>query len=159
MGDKKVYKEVVFGGYGEPLIRLETIREVATTLKAKGVEAGKPVKIRINTDGQANLFHGRNIVPELEGLIDTMSISLNAQDPVTFDKLCRSVFGLRAHPALIHFAKLCLGHFPRVIMSVVELPTVDIDACRKIAEDVGAEFVSRPFYTEEYKAPQLQVTK
>ena len=147
VGDPKRFQEVVFCGYGEPLIRLETVKEVARAVKTKGG------KVRVNTDGQANLFHGRNIIPDLEGLIDTMSISLNAQDPATFDKLCRSVYGLKAHPALIEFARACVGRFPRVLMTVVELPTVDIDACRAIARSVGAEFVSRPFYTEEYKAP------
>ena len=148
VGDPKRFQEVVFCGYGEPLIRLETVKEVARAVKAKGG------KVRVNTDGQANLFHGRNIVPELEGLIDTLSISLNAQDAATFDKLCRSVYGLKAHPAVLEFGRASVGHFPRVLMTVVELPTVDIDACRKIAESIGAEFVSRPFYTEEYKAPE-----
>ena len=33
--------------------------------------------VRINTNGHANLFLGRDVTPELAGRIDTISISLN----------------------------------------------------------------------------------
>ena len=36
-------------------------------------------RIRIDTDGQANLVYGRNILPELQGLVDSVSVSLNAE--------------------------------------------------------------------------------
>ncbi|RMD60338.1 MAG: YchF/TatD family DNA exonuclease, partial [Nitrospirae bacterium] len=49
------YSEVVFCGFGEPLLRLDIVKDVAKWLKKRGV------KVRINTNGQANLIHSRNI--------------------------------------------------------------------------------------------------
>ncbi|OQY18149.1 MAG: radical SAM protein, partial [Desulfobacteraceae bacterium 4572_35.1] len=74
IGDPSQYDEVVFCGYGEPLLRLELVKEIAAWLKQR------QVKVRINTDGQANLVYDRDITPELSGLIDEISISLNAPD-------------------------------------------------------------------------------
>ena len=51
--------------------------------------------------------------PELEGLVDHISISLNAGDPVTYQELCSSEYGERAHQAIIDFAVECLNIFPR----------------------------------------------
>ena len=61
IGDPSTYDEVVFCGYGEPLLRLELVKAVASFLKQNSIT------VRINTDGQANLIHGRNILPELAG--------------------------------------------------------------------------------------------
>ena len=83
IGDHSKYKHIVFCGYGEPLIRLETLKKIAAFLKEKGCY------IRIDTDGLANLFHGRDVLPELKGLIDKINISLNAPDEKTYVKLCR----------------------------------------------------------------------
>ncbi|HTY20679.1 MAG TPA: TatD family hydrolase, partial [Geobacteraceae bacterium] len=80
------YDEVVFCGYGEPLLRLELVKEVAAELKKYDATT------RVNTDGQANLVHGRNILPELAGLIDCISVSLNAADAETYNRLCNSPF-------------------------------------------------------------------
>ena len=65
------YDEIVYCGYGEPLIRLNLILESAKIFKAKGI------RLRINTNGHGNMIHNRNIVPELARYIDTISISLN----------------------------------------------------------------------------------
>jgi len=140
----KTYDQAVFCGYGEPLIRLELLKQVAKLLKEKGLY------IRIDTDGQANLFHGRNIIPELAGLIDEINISLNAQDSETYQKLCRPVFGKKAHSAIIDFAKAAQGIIPKVILTAVDLPTVDKEKCKQIADELGVEFKVRPYYEENY---------
>ena len=75
VGDPQKYQEIVFCGFGEPLLRLETVKTVAAALKKKGA------RVRIDTDGQANLVYGRNILPELKGLVDAVSVSLNAENP------------------------------------------------------------------------------
>ena len=66
------YEEVVFCGFGEPTERFDVLIKVAEYVKKT---YGK--KTRINTNGVGNLVNGRDIVPEMEGLIDTISISLN----------------------------------------------------------------------------------
>lgn len=147
ISDPTKYAEVVFCGYGEPLIRLDAVEKIAKTLKDKYNSV-----IRIDTDGEANLVHNRNILPELAGLVDIISVSLNAQDAATFDSLCHSKFGIKAYPAIIDFIKEAKKHIPRVIASVVELPQVDIAKCREIADNLGVEFLIRPYYEEEYLA-------
>lgn len=142
--DVSGYGQVVFCGYGEPLIRLEAVKEIAKYLKEKGAN------VRIDTDGQANFFHGRNIVPELAALVDEVNISLNAQDADTYIKLCRPVFGKASYRAVLDFSAKAKEIIPKVVLTAVALPGVDADKCRKIAEDIGVEFRLRPYYEEKY---------
>jgi TatD DNase family protein len=139
VGDPTGYEEVVFCGYGEPLIRLDLVREIAAWLKGKGI------KVRINTDGQANLVHGRNILPELEGLVDAVSVSLNAADAETYQSICRSRFGDRGYEAVKDFLKEAKKVIPSVTATAVTLPGIDVEACRRIAEELGVEFRDREY--------------
>lgn len=128
------YDEVVFCGYGEPTMRLDAVLACA-----KFIKENFDSKIRINTNGQANLFYGENVAPRLSGLIDVVSISLNAKNAEEYDELCKSIYGKESFQGLIDFAKACKKAVPEVVMSVVDvLPPEDIEACRKIAEDAGA---------------------
>jgi len=139
-GDVTGYEEVVFCGFGEPLLRWEVVREVALGLKAQGA------RVRINTNGQARLFLGRDILPEMSGVIDALSVSLNAPDAARYAKICRPDAGEAAYPAVREFIREARKFVPSVTASVVALPGVDIDACRRIAEEeLGASFRVRPF--------------
>jgi radical SAM enzyme (TIGR04100 family) len=132
--DMSRYDEIVFCGYGEPTIRLDTLLEVAKGIK----EAyGKPV--RINTNGHANLIHGKNVAPLFAGLIDTVSISLNTPSAEEYEKLCLPVYGQKAFEALIAFAKDCVPYVKNVIFSVVRqtLSEEELQTCREIAEKSG----------------------
>lgn len=144
IGDPKKYKEIVFCGYGEPLIRLKTVKEVAKALRPSGV------KIRIDTNGQANLFYGRNILPELKGLIDEISISFDAQNAKVYNSMCHSIFGEKAYDAIIEFIKQAKKYIPKVTTTVVDLPNIDKEACTKIAKDLGVDFRVREYYEEKY---------
>jgi len=139
IGDPCLYQEVVFCGYGEPLIRLDLIKEVATWLKQKGI------RVRINTDGQANLVHGRNILPELAGLVDAVSVSLNAPDAGTYQNLCRSKFGESSYQAVKDFLVAAKAHIPSVTATAVGLPEIDMAACRQVAMELGVEFREREY--------------
>ena len=70
--DMTQYNEVVFCGFGEPTERFDALKEIAAFVKEK---YNKP--IRINTNGAGSLINGRDIAPELKGLVDTVSVSLN----------------------------------------------------------------------------------
>ncbi len=131
--------EIVFCGFGEPLIRLDTVLQVAPDLKQRGF------RIRINTDGQANLVHGRNILPELAGLVDCISVSLNASDSVTYQNLCNSPFGAAGFSGVCDFIREAVSHIPAVIASTVTVPGVDVEACRILAQSLGAEFRIREY--------------
>ncbi len=148
VGDPKKYRHIVFCGYGEPLIRLGLVKEIAKALKEKGAV------IRIDTDGQANLFHGRNILPELAGLVDEIYISLNAHDAAAYEKLCRPVSGKRAFEAVKKFAEEAKKHIPVVVLTVVDLPSIEKDKCREIADKIGIEFKIRPYYEKSYQPVQ-----
>jgi len=149
----KKYKQFVFCGYGEPLLRVEMVIEIAKYIRSKYPQSNpNSPKIRIDTNGHANIFHGRNILPELKGLIDIISISLNAEEATTYDSICNSFFGVAAHAAVIDFIKEAKNYIPQVEASVVDLPkAVDIEKARKIAEEIGVSFRVRPYYEDKYK--------
>jgi len=134
IGDPTQYSEIVFCGFGEPMIKLEELLEIAREVKRKGG------KVRINTNGQANLYHGRNVVPLLKGLVDVISISLNAPTAEQYDAICHSRYGKEAFENILEFARECVKVIPRVVLSVVDvLSPDDIERCRAIAEDIGAQ--------------------
>lgn len=139
IGDPGGFDEVVFCGYGEPLLRLDLVKEVAAWLKSRGMT------VRINTDGQANLVHGRNILPELQGLVDSLSVSLNAPDAATYQRICQSACGEAGFAAILDFLREAPKHIPSVIATAVTLPGIDIAACRRLAGELGVQFRERIF--------------
>jgi TatD DNase family protein len=140
IGDPTRYAEIVFCGYGEPLLRLDLVRDVSRWLKQQGV------KTRINTDGQANLVHGRNILPELAGLVDAVSISLNAPDAITYQQLCPSHFEAKqAYQAVKDFIVQAQQAVPEVTATAVTYPGVDITACERVAAELGVAFRAREY--------------
>ncbi|HEY3489424.1 MAG TPA: TatD family hydrolase [Candidatus Deferrimicrobiaceae bacterium] len=140
VGDPTRYDEVVFCGFGEPLLRLEEVKSIAKVLKEKGAT------IRINTDGLASLVHGRNVLPELSGLVDALSVSMNAGDAETYAKICPNRYGAASFPALIDFLREAPKHVPSVTATVVALPGLDTDAARRLAESIpGVTYRLRPY--------------
>ncbi len=133
------YDEVVFCGFGEPLIRLELVKKVGLYLKKKGS------RIRVDTDGLANLVHGRNVLAELK-FLDCISVSLNAPDSETYQRIITTPFKDAAYPAILSFIKEARNHIPRVVATVVSVPGIDVRACRRVAEDeLGVEFRVREY--------------
>ena len=139
IGDPSAYDEVVFCGYGEPLLRLDLIKEVAASLKTKGI------RIRVNTDGQGNLVHGRNILPELAGLIDTVSVSLNAADAETYAQLCNTPFGDKGFYGVCSFLSEAKNYIPNVVATAVTVPRLNIAEIQRLAESLGVEFRAREY--------------
>jgi TatD DNase family protein len=139
IGDPARYDEIVFCGYGEPTIRLEELKQVARWVKDHGG------KTRINTDGHGNIINKRNIVPELVGLIDAVSISLNSADPAQYGRLMQINEAIY-FPAMLEFAREAVRRFPRVIMTIVDLEEVDKQRAKQLVEEIGAEFYQRPYF-------------
>lgn len=139
IGDTARYQEVVFCGYGEPLLRLELVRDVAKWLKQRGA------RVRLNTNGQGNLIHGRNIVPELKGLIDEVSVSLNAHDRETYDRICPSRFGDRAFAEVLTFIRECRKAGIQTVFTVLDMPGVDLAACREMAKSLEVDIRIRHY--------------
>jgi TatD DNase family protein len=130
IGDPAQYKEIVFCGYGEPLLMLDTVKGVASWVKHKGG------RVRINTNGHGNLIHKRNILPELQGLVDEMSVSLDAQNQETYDKVCKPSFK-NAFQEVVDFIREAKKYIPDVQATVVTTEGVDVEACRKITDELG----------------------
>ncbi|MBI3072663.1 MAG: YchF/TatD family DNA exonuclease [Deltaproteobacteria bacterium] len=141
IGDPTAYSEVVFCGYGEPTLRLDALLEIARGLRARGA------RVRLNTDGLANLVHGRDVIPELATCIDSVSVSLNAHNAAIYAKYCPSGPRTRddAYDAVKAFLRATRGRIADVQATAVTMPDVDIEACRRIAEDeLGVRFRARP---------------
>lgn len=134
------YDELVYCGYGEPTCALDNLLASAAYAKEK-----YNIKIRLNTNGLANLYHKRNVVPELAKVIDSVSISLNAPTPEKYQEVTRPQFD-NAFPALLEFASLAQEAFKHTQLSIVDvLPDEEIEACRKIADDRGIYLKIRKF--------------
>lgn len=124
------YDELVYCGYGEPTCALENLLASAAYAKEK-----HNIKVRLNTNGLANLYHKRNIVPELAKVVDSVSISLNAPTAEKYQEVTRPQFE-NAFPAMLEFASLAKEAFEHTQFSIVDvLPEEEIKACRKIADD------------------------
>ncbi|OOG23697.1 radical SAM protein [Thioalkalivibrio denitrificans] len=137
-GDAGAWDEVVFCGLGEPTLRLDEILQVAAAVRTAGAR-----RVRINTDGLANLVHGQDVTPRFAGLIDALSVSLNGQDPAVYDVHCRPQHA-GAWGAVLDFVRHARRHVPDVTITAIEgLPGLDIQACEAIARDLGVNFRRR----------------
>jgi TatD family-associated radical SAM protein len=137
VGDPRDYHEIVFCGFGEPTLRLYDLLEVGRQLRHRGAF------VRLNTDGLANVVYGRDVTPDLEDNLDALSISMNAQDEVTYNRHCRPPWP-GAYPAMLDFAKRARDFVPQVTLTAIDgLPGVDIAACEKIAVGLGVGFRRR----------------
>ena len=139
IGDPKRYDEVVFCGYGEPLLRIDVVKAVAAEVKRRGG------RVRIDTNGHGNLIHKRNILPELRGLVDAVSVSLNAQNAELYEKISQPKFGPSTYDAVKDFIREAKQYIPEVTATVVTVPDVDVVACRRIAEELGAKLRVREY--------------
>ena len=126
------YNELVFCGYGEPTCALDILLK-----SAKYAKEVYGLSIRLNTNGLGNLYHKRNIVPELSTVIDSVSISLNAPTAEKYDAVTRPQFE-NAFPAMLDFASLAQAAFAHTQLSIVDvLPKVEIAECQRIADERG----------------------
>ena len=134
---EKVYKntpskEVIFCGYGEPMLKFDVLKSVAEYIKKTYPET----KIRVNTNGHANYVYRRNVVHECKGLIDEFSVSLNGSTKEEYNEL--------SQPKFEGFS---------VVTSVVEGYKgrhLDLKKCEQIAKDLGAKFRVREWIKNGY---------
>lgn len=140
--DLGMFKEVVFCGFGEPLTRHDDLMAVAKYLKTKAYK----LPIRINTNGLSSITNGRDITPDFKGLIDTVSISLNAPTKEEYYELTRSRYGIDSFDYMLDFAKASKNYVNNVVLTVVDIIGKEkIIQCQKIADDLGVTLRVRPF--------------
>jgi TatD family-associated radical SAM protein len=132
--------KVVFCGLGEPTMSLDVLLEVAGYLKARGAQ------VRLNTNGQASAYANSNVAKRLKGLVDTVSISLNAPNAKEYDKYCRSIYGEKAYEYVLEFAKQCIDEGIDTVLSVVDIiGEEEVEECRRQAQKTGARFRVRKY--------------
>ena len=139
------YREIVFCGYGEPTYRIEDILWLVDQLKERF--GGQLPPVRINTNGHANLFLGRDVAPLLQGRVDTISISLNGSTPEEYCAVTKPRQGVQAWDAMLDFARECREYVPHVVMTIVDKDKTpeEIEACRRMCERLGSTLRVREY--------------
>jgi len=139
--NKRQWKEIVFCGFGEPLMRLDTVLEVARWLK----QYHSGMTVRIDTNGQAQLFYkDRNVVTEIKRAgVDKVSVSLNAHNKPVYDQICKPKFE-NAYPAVLDFIKAVGAEFDTEVTAVT-IPEADLPKIEQIASDLGVKFRKRDY--------------
>ena len=136
-GNPEDFEEIVFCGMGEPTMRLDILLEAAKELRKKGA------RLRLNTSGVGNIVHGRDIAPELAQDIQSISVSLNAQNEEVYNEHCRPPLA-GTYPSVIEFIRSAKAAGAQVTVTAVDgLEGVDIAACETIAKELGVAFRRR----------------
>jgi len=135
------FDDVAIVGFGEPTLNIE-----GTLAAIRKIKSLSSVKVRMNTNGHALLVYPERDLPaELANAgLDRIQISLNAPDPDTYLRLCQPSFGRMTFDSMLEFAERCKP-LMRVELSAIDIPGVDIDSCRGIADRLGVEFRVRVF--------------
>ncbi|UEL47461.1 TIGR04100 family radical SAM protein [Terrisporobacter hibernicus] len=124
------YDEIVFCGYGEPLVRINEVIEIA-----KYIRSISDLKIRINTNGLSDLIHNKKTAILLKDKIDSVSISLNAPNKIRYNEVTKPKFGEKSFDALLNFAEDCKEYIEEVNFSVVdEINNDEIEEAQKLAD-------------------------
>jgi len=139
--NKRQWKEIVFCGFGEPLMRLDAVLEVTRWLK----QYHAAIAVRVDTNGQAQLFNkGRNVIDELKKAgVDKVSVSLNAHNQQIYDQICKPKFE-NAYTAVFDFIKAAKAEFDTEVTAVT-IPEADLPKIGQIASDLGVRFRKRDY--------------
>lgn len=139
---------VTFCGYGEPTVKIDVLKEVASFIKKNYPDT----KIRVNTNGHANAIHKRNVLEELVGIIDEFSISLNAECEDLYKELSQPKIE-NAYGAVKDFAINAVNLGFKTTLSVVtgyKNYDVDVKKCEQFAKEIGANFRNREWLDNGY---------
>ena len=146
--DKTGLSELVFCGYGEPMMRAEILLKTAEYVKEK-----TDMKIRINTNGLISLMNPNFDIAALKYRIDKVSISLNASDPDKYFRLTNSEYGLPSYNSMLNFALRVKEYVQEVSFTVVncDLGEEEIERCTERAKDCGIPLRIRHYVRDNKK--------
>lgn len=124
----------------EPTERLELLCKTAAYLKEQGVRC-----IRLNTNGLSDLLHERKTAQDLHGLVDIVSISLNAGTEEEYRKVTRPKFP-NAFARCRNLQQIARTAFqPSCIALWDILPKAELDAAQALADRQGIPLRVRKF--------------
>ena len=140
--DLDSYEEIIFCGYGEPTCELEILKTTAAYIRSVS-----KTPLRLNTNGLGNLINKRDIAPDFEGLLDTVSVSLNASDSEAYDKVTRPSFkGVDCFEEMLKFAERVKLFVPNTMLTVVDvIGEEEIAKSQAIADKVGIQLRVREY--------------
>ena len=144
----KLSSEIIFCGYGEPMLKLSVIKEVAKYIK----ENYPNIILRINTNGHANIVYKRNVLPELKGLIDKFSVSLNGENEEVYNELSQPNIDNAYESVKEFIAEAVKEGFDTTATIVTGYKNykVDMQKCIEITKELGAKFRERPWIENGY---------
>ena len=136
------FSEVVFCGFGEPTERLDVLVAVARYVKERFGS-----RVRVNTNGMADLIWERDTSADFAGVVDTVSISLNSPDPEKYQQVVRCRFGEKSFSAMLNFARNVKKYVPEVVLTTVAtvLSEEEEARCAEICRELGVTYRIRPF--------------
>ncbi|MCL2082432.1 MAG: TatD family nuclease-associated radical SAM protein [Oscillospiraceae bacterium] len=126
--------EIVFCGYGEPMERAGLVMEVCGYIRQQCA-----LPLRINTNGLVKLIDPDFAVSKLAA-VDSVSVSLNADNESEYLRLTRPGFGSAAWSAMLNFAREASAYTSVILTAVNVLPRQSLDRCKEIADSLGVEF-------------------
>jgi TatD family-associated radical SAM protein len=131
------FNEIIFCGYGEPTMRLGEMLEISKAIRM-GKIAGlqNDFMIRLNTNGLGNLINERNIVPELKGNINAISISLNTMDPEQWLNLMQPLekYREKGFLSVLQFIENCSENLDTTTITGIDNLGADLEKLNILAE-------------------------
>ena len=136
--DLSKYREIVFTGLGEPTLRFDVVLAVTRWLKSRNI------RVRLDTNGHAALINPeKDVISELKNAgIDSISVSLNAESEEKYNKLCRPTHK-NAYRAVLDFIRGARKAGISTRVTVVEVSEIDLEKCKKLANELDSEFHTR----------------
>jgi len=138
---KAPFDELVFCGYGEPTMRLEVLLAVAGAVKSGSLTPVPPgLRVRLNTNGLGGLVNGKDIVPELKGLIDAVHVSLNTADPEQWLAVMRPrpEYAAKGFESVLDFIRRASKTIPETAATAITNGTTDLRKFETLAKELGA---------------------
>ena len=152
---QKPFEELVFCGYGEPTMRLETLIRTAGSVKTGELDpVPDDLRVRLNTNGLGSLINGYDIVPGLKGLIDSVHVSLNTSDPVQWLALMRPgpEYAQKGFEGALSFVRASARVLPETVATAINGIGADLEKFKALAGELGAKIRIRPgLYVKEEK--------
>jgi len=144
---QKSFEELVFCGYGEPTMRLQALLDTAKAVRTGALApVPKELRIRLNTNGLGSLVNGRDIVPELKGLVDSVHVSINTADPAQWPALMRPApeYARDGFESALSFAAEAARLLPETVVTAIDGVGADLEKVRDLAARIGAGLRIRP---------------
>ncbi len=130
--DMTKYKEVVFCGYGEPMMRVNEVIAIGEFVKAN-----YNVTVRLNTNGLGDKIHGIPTAKLLQGAVDIVSISLNSYCKEKYNEVTNPKWD-DAFDAMLSFASDCKAYLPQTVFTVVDvISPEDISRAKALSMSMG----------------------